>query len=518
MKRKVLVLAAVILMITVLQVQAGGRRDSSSSGTSGQAVEVSAVFQLNPEIVLENNPVIKMMEEDLNIRLKIEAPPQNSYGDRVKILASTGSMPDLVHYGADISATQWAQEGLILDVTDRIAQYPNLKANISLEQYGDCVFLPDGRIYGVPRPNSFDKFGFIINKKWLDKLGLKPPKTVAEFVEVCRAFTLRDPDGNGRNDTYGVSFNASQSSLNSGIWHLQNDFFSMAYSISAWHAGMPDSDGSAKIKALKKQYPDYMKQLHDMYQEGIIDREFITHNASENYEKIAQNRVGIVGASEKNYNTGILERYSMNIDDFVYCPPLVLNASQRPVYAMPPSNWMAYYINASSSATRQDAALRVLDWGNSEKGFIAMQLGIQGTHYNSYDLSKRMVTRTPAQVEAVRKVTSNMFGFANAYKGEEALAGGATPAQIAKWQVEARAADAATTKCYFGFTKMLDEIGVQFPDVEADLSSLEVRYITGEVPYERLDTFIRNTLAPKTAAIQKEFADYMAANPARYVD
>jgi putative aldouronate transport system substrate-binding protein len=517
MKKKIVVLAAVILMITVLQVQAGARRDSSSSGGSG-AVEVTAVFQLNPEIVLENNPVIKMMEEDLNISLKIEAPPQNSYGDRVKMLVSAGNMPDLVHYGADISATQWAQEGLILDVTDRIARYPNLRANISPEQYGDCVFLPDGRIYGVPRPNSFDKFGYIINKKWLDKLGLKPPKTVAEFVEVCRAFTQKDPDGNGRNDTYGASLNAQQSSMDSGIWHLQNDFFSMAYSISSWHAGQPDSDGSAKIRALKKQYPDYMKQLNALYQEGIIDREFITHSASENYEKIAQNRVGIVGASEKNYNTSVLEQYSMNIDDFVYCPPLVLSASQKPVYAMPPSNWMAYYINASSSAAKQDAALRVLDWGNSEKGFTAMQLGIQGIHYNSYDIAKRIVTRTPAQAEAVRKVTSNMFGFANAYKGEEALAGGSTPAQIAKWQVEARAADAAATKCYFGFTKMLDKIGVQFPDIVSNLNSLEVRYITGEVSYDQLDTYIRNTFAPATAGIQKEFADYMAANPARYVD
>jgi hypothetical protein len=31
-------------------------------------------------------------------------------------------------------------------------------------------------------------------------------------------------------------------------------------------------------------------------------REFITHNAGENYETLAQNRVGIAGASEKNYN------------------------------------------------------------------------------------------------------------------------------------------------------------------------------------------------------------------------
>ena len=514
MKRKFLILVILVLMVSVAW--AVGARDSSSSGAGGP-VQVSAVLQLNPEIVLDNNPVIQMMEKDLNIKLNIEAPPSNSYSDRVKMLVSSGSMPDLVHYGADIFATQWAQEGLILDVTDKIANYPNLKANISKEQYGDCIFLPDGRIYGIPRPNSYDSWGFLINKKWLDKLGLKPPRTVAEFVEVCRAFTFNDPDGNGRNDTYGASFGAQQSSMDSGIWHLMNDFFSMAYSISAWHYGMPDVDKSAKLRPLKSQYPDYMKQLRSMYEEGIIDREFITHNGDDQpREKMAQGRVGIIGVSEKNYTNNVMERYSMNLDDFVYCPPLVLNASQKPVYAMPPSNWMAYYINAKSSAAKQDAALRVLDWGNSEKGFIAMQMGIAGVHYNSYDINTRTVDRSTAQYDAFRKVSSNMFGFANAYKGMEALAGGSTPAQISKWQKEAGAAEAATTKCYFGFTKMLDDIGVQFPDIVQNLNSLEVRYITGQATWDQLDSYIKNTYAPATSKIAADFAAYMAKNPARY--
>ena len=514
MKRNVLIL--VVLLLAASMVWASGRSDSSSG--AGGALEVSAVFQLNPEIVLENNPVIQLMESDLNIRLRIEAPPSNSYGDRVKILASSGSMPDLVHYGADIFATQWAQEGLILDVTDKIANYPNLKANISMEQYGDCIFLPDGRIYGIPRPNSYDSWGFLINKKWLDKVGLQAPKTVSDFVNVCRAFTNNDPDGNGRNDTYGATFGAQQSSMDSGIWHLRNDFLTMAYSISAWHHGMPDADGSAKLRPLKSQYPDYMRQLRALYDEGIIDREFITHNGDEPLEKIAQGRVGIVGVSEKNYTTNVLERYSMNLDDFIYCPPLVLDSSKKPVYAMPPSNWMAYYINAKSSPQKQDGALRVLDWGNSEKGFIAMQMGISGVHYNSYDINTRTVNRSTAQADAFRRVSSNMFGFANAYKGQEALAGGSTPAQIAKWQVEAAAAEAATTKCYFGFTKMLDDIGVNFPDNVTNLNSLEVRYITGQVSYDQLDSYIKNTYAPAVAGISAEFASFMAKNPARYVD
>ena len=481
-------------------------------------VEITAVLQLNAEIELDNNPLIKLIEDKLNIKLVVEAPPQSSYGDRVKMLVSTGDMPDLVHYGADIFATQWAQEGLLMDVTDVIANYPNLSKNISAEQYTDCAFLDDGRIYGVPRPNSYDKWGYIINKKWLDAVGMEAPTTVDEFVEVCRAFTTKDPDGNGKDDTYGVSFNAQQSSMDSGIWHLQNDFFSMAYSISSWHHGMPDVDGSAKLRALKSLYPDYMKQLHAMYEEGIIDREFITHNASESYEKFAEGRVGIVGTSETNYMTNLIERYSLDPNDYVYCAPLTLTKDESPVYAVPPSNWMAYYINANSSPEKQDAVLRLLDWANSEEGFVAMQFGLAGDNYDSYDLETRSIVRSEEQTKAALKVTSNMFAFANAYEGRAPILGGTTAEDSEIWYRDASAANARTKKCFFGFTKMLDELGTEFPDEVSALNSLEVRYITGEVTFEELESYINDVYAPKTAGIAAQLAEYMAANPAHYED
>lgn len=493
---------------------AGNGSASESSEENEEIVELHAVLQLNPEISLENNPIIAKIEEELGIRLIVEAPTVNGYSDRVKLLVSTGDMPDFFIYGADSFATQWAEQGLLADVTDLVGDYPNLMANISQEQFGDTQFLDDGRIYGIPRPNSYDKAGFVINKKWLDALGLEVPETVDEFVEVCRAFTTQDPDGNGLDDTYGVSFGADQSSMDSGIWHLNNDFLSTAYSISSWHHGLPDADGSFKLRPLKSRYYDYVTLIREMYEEGIIDREFITHKSSEHIEKFAQQRVGIVGASGKNYVTEIIEKYGMNPDDVVYCAPLVLEEGDEPVYAMPPSNWMAFFINAESEHI--DDVLRLLDWGNSEEGFVTMQLGLAGEHYNSYDIETRTVERTEEQAEAVTKVTGNMMSFANAYQNQEALMGGSTPELQEKWRTEESAADEKTQKCYMPFTKMLDNISVDFPDMVQNLNNLEVRYVTGEVEIQDLQDYIDNTYTPTTADIAEEFAQFMAENPVRY--
>jgi putative aldouronate transport system substrate-binding protein len=460
---------------------------------------------------LEDNPVVQYIEENLNIRLIIEAPPLASYGDRVKMLMATGDMPDLVHFGADVDAKKWAEEGLLLELTDLIDQYPNMSANHSAEQRGDCDFFGDGRVWGLPRANSYDRWGFLINKAWLEKVGKEIPTTIDEFVDVCRAFTFEDPDGNGAADTFGVSFGVSG---DFSPWHLQNDFVSMAYSISGWHHGMPDADGSAKLRALKSGYGNYMQLLRSLYEEGIMDREFFTPG-SNGEEKFFQGRTGMFGASGKNY-TNLLEKYGVNPDDFVYCAPLVLNKGDRPQYAMPPSAWMAYYVNAESENI--DAVLRLLDWADSEEGFTIMQMGFENANYNSYDIQTRTVDRTEEQFRAREKVTSNMFAFANAYNGLEALMGGSRPDLIAKWQEEYNATEAITQKVYFPFTKMIDKVGVEFPDEQAAVASLEVRYITGEASFEELDAYVNGDYAEKVSAIAQEFADFMAEHPARFED
>ena len=94
--------------------------------------------------------------------------------------------------------------------------------------------------------------------------------------------------------------------------------------------------------------------------------------------------------------------------------------------------------------------------------------------------------------------------------------GGSTPELQEKWRTEESAADEKTQKCYMPFTKMLDNISVDFPDMVQNLNNLEVRYVTGEVEIQDLQDYIDNTYTPTTADIAEEFAQFMAENPVRY--
>lgn len=61
----------------------------------------------------------------------------------------------------------------------------------------------DGKQYSVPY--SAQATALLIRKDWREKLGLQAPQSWADLAAMAKAFTEKDPDGNGKNDTYGLA-------------------------------------------------------------------------------------------------------------------------------------------------------------------------------------------------------------------------------------------------------------------------------------------------------------------------
>ena len=61
-----------------------------------------------------------------------------------------------------------------------------------------------GRIYAIAdgRGKAYSGTGqhMLINKAWLDKLGMQVPTTRDELEDVLKAFKTEDPNGNGQAD------------------------------------------------------------------------------------------------------------------------------------------------------------------------------------------------------------------------------------------------------------------------------------------------------------------------------
>ncbi|MFI6477199.1 extracellular solute-binding protein [Nonomuraea sp. NPDC050663] len=59
----------------------------------------------------------------------------------------------------------------------------------------------NGKHYAAPF--SAQSFALIMRKDWREKVGMEPPKTWEELAALAKAFTEKDPDGNGQADTAG---------------------------------------------------------------------------------------------------------------------------------------------------------------------------------------------------------------------------------------------------------------------------------------------------------------------------
>lgn len=78
---------------------------------------------------------------------------------------------------------------------------------------------PDGKLYGLPY--SAQASALLIRKDWREKLGKGVPQTWTELVDLAKAFTTGDPDGNGKNDTAGLTATLS-TKRGYASWYFSN--------------------------------------------------------------------------------------------------------------------------------------------------------------------------------------------------------------------------------------------------------------------------------------------------------
>jgi multiple sugar transport system substrate-binding protein len=114
----------------------------------------------------------------------------------------------------------------------------------------------DGKVYGVPF--SAQSFALFIRKDWRAEVGLPLPASWADLDALAKAFTTKDPDGDGKADTYGYVIPASTKRgyaswyLTSFLWSAGGDFFTG--SDKALQPAVDSPQSIAAVTEFKKQF------------------------------------------------------------------------------------------------------------------------------------------------------------------------------------------------------------------------------------------------------------------------
>lgn len=151
--------------------------------------------------------VVKQMEEHTNTKVNYTFVPNDSYEDKLSLtLASPEDMPMIISVGTlNGVITSAAEAGAFWDLSEFIkdsSKYPNLA------QSNDSVnnsLTVDGKLIGVYKARAIGRYGMGYRQDWADKLGLDVPETLEDVYNMMYQFRYGDPDGNGKDDTYGLS-------------------------------------------------------------------------------------------------------------------------------------------------------------------------------------------------------------------------------------------------------------------------------------------------------------------------
>lgn len=290
--------------------------DNANNATDQDKVTLTFMTPNSPLAPQDPNDklIFKRLEEKSGIHIDWMAYTDDVYAEKRNLALATGELPDALFNAGlgDFDLLKLAKDGSITPVEEYITpeKMPNLsKVLEESPQYKGMMTAPDGHIYSFPwieelgeGKESIHSVNNIpwINTAWLDKLGMKMPKTTEELKEVLIAFKTKDPNGNGKADEIPISL-LNDDGGNEDLSFLLGSF-------GAGFNGdltLVDENGKVNNAVLAPGYKEGMKYLQELYASGLIDPEFVTQDWNKFIAKAKDDRYGLYFTWDKANVSGM---------------------------------------------------------------------------------------------------------------------------------------------------------------------------------------------------------------------
>ncbi len=308
MKKAISFLIAVLLVMTAFAVYATGQKESSAAADSGKVtivVNCNEQGKVDPSLgTTADNFFTEWINENSPVNIEWKPIPVNDMEERINVLFAAGEAPDLIMHPWQGKFENWASQGLLMPIDDLIK---NHSTNYKEFWANDTTIQKMGRVndatYIFINKKLFEPHQMlIIRQDWLDALGLDAPTTTDEFFEVAKAFTFDDPDGNGKDDTYGydLAFIGEMA-----MWAMfqapdNNDFL---------------LEGNKVVHTYehKKDSVAFMKKLYDA---GVVSPDFLTDKgAADAEQRMLTGKLGMMAFPRWKVNRTRMETFLTNVPD-----------------------------------------------------------------------------------------------------------------------------------------------------------------------------------------------------------
>ncbi len=378
-------LVCVLLCTVSMMLMAQGSGEKTSAVQNDGPVTIT--FWYNPAIVEAGSPpkdwfVYDRIRDELNIDLQLSPLPSNA-NDRDTKATTAGAannLPDMLWVRRPVMLNL-VKQNLLAPVDDLYAMMPDRTAKMYPD--GSIAYTSvNGHSYGfAPSTGDIKKNeGILIRKDWLDKLGLDIPVTVDDYMEVMRAFTYNDPDGNGKNDTYGYGTFIEITAYEEGLGRRVDPFFGAFGVAGTWDL----SKENPGLNVRKPEYYQAMKYMKQMVDEGVIDPNWLAYKKDDWKAAWKQGKFGIMREQHSSYaSDSNYAPFDKNFPDgewIVIAPPVGPEGKSAVGVYTDVNDGIITISQRAMKEGKGPAIARLLEW-MSDEGYYAIGWGEEGVNF-----------------------------------------------------------------------------------------------------------------------------------------
>lgn len=272
----------------------------------------------------------------------------------------------------------WGRQELLLDLTpykdNELAAYFDWLGSTQL----NAAYV-DGTLYGLPQlyDGSKSQLNVTVRQDWLDALGLKMPETVQDLYDVAYAFTFSDPDGNGQQDTLGLT---AQKPSNGGIFLFDTIMGSYDTALGNY---IIIRDGKVTNTLLQPGMLAGLEWCKKFVDAKIVDNDALTTTGTDKFiaGQVGMNAVTWPG-TWKQYGQDKIHDVNPNaVTSFFTTLKSEVGADEAMFTGDLSTTNVIMAINADISEEKLQAVFKYIDYIISDEGSDLIFYGIEGDHW-----------------------------------------------------------------------------------------------------------------------------------------
>ena len=319
---------------------------------------------------LNDKDVIKEIEKRTGVKLDILSYPAASYADKLNITLASGSLPDIITGSTYSEVNKLGGQGAFVAINEYLDKLPNFKSlyvdddqnNWVMKSYSDDKNnIYTWPVYGLSRDVNH---GFMYRKDIFDQHGIKEWTNTDEFYQAMKQLKELYPnstpivsktqDGIFKDWAYG--------------WGISGESYPMIYD---------ETSTTWKLATIQPQFKEMIDFMKKLYNEGLLDPEFVTDTAASWTAKMTSEN----GAFVTFDWIGRLDMFYEQVKEAIPSYNLRYANPVGPTGNIRSLSKVINFGTAVAKGKNEEVALKLLDYLTSPSGSELITLGIEGEHF-----------------------------------------------------------------------------------------------------------------------------------------